>query len=168
MAKQKVDTETGEVVVRPRVYKEHTRRRPVVPKGTPRVKSEFKDQCDINRIVARIQKTGDMSALHLDRSWAEGDFTQIPTNYTDAFLLTQSVREKFMQVPAKERLAKYDNDPQRWIADLENQQKASREAYAAAQKAAAQEQADEAAYRKKRRESASAAPETGEVKEKRV
>lgn len=160
MAKLKADTSSGEL--RPQVFKEHTRRRPVVPKGTPRVKSEFKDQCDINRIVDRIKRTGDQSALRLDRPWQGLDVTEIPTNFTDALMLTKQVSDRFMELSAADR-QKYHNDPQNWINDLENKQKAARAAKEAAQKASAEEAAAEAAYRKKRREVPPASSESGKI-----
>lgn len=162
MAKIKHDPATGEVTTHLRVFTEKTRRRPVVPKGTPRVKSEFKDQCDINRIVARIKKTGDQSALNLERPWQGIDTTQLPTNYTDALILTKQVADRFMELKAVDR-QKYNNDPQEWINDLENKQKASAEAYKASQEAAVKEAAEEAAYKKKRREAASASQDSSKI-----
>lgn len=149
--KTKSCPDTGEVLSRRQIYTEATRRRPVVATGTPRVKSEFKDECDINRIVARIKKTGDMSRLGLDKTWQESDFTSLPTNYTDASLLVINIRDRFLDLPATTR-KKFDNDPALWIADLEIKQKALREAAKASQAAQASEATKEAEYRHKRRE----------------
>jgi len=158
-----VDVRTGEVADR-RVFTEFTRRRPVVKQGTPRVKSEFKDRCDINRIVARMKKTGDMSALNPDRPWVAQDITDLPTNYTDALMLTIQVRDKFMALDAITR-QKFNNDPNLWITALEEEQKAAREAAKAAALASAKDAADEAAYKKDRREAAKKPPVVDKIKE---
>lgn len=162
MTKVSHDVQTGEVFAHLRVFTEKTRRRPVVPKGTPRVKSEFKDQCDINRIVARIKKTGDQSGLNLDRPWQGLDTSELPTNYTDALMLTIQVRDRFMELSAVDR-QKFNNDPQQWIDDLENKRKASYEAAKATQEAANKEAAEEAAYRKKRREAPPASQDSSKI-----
>lgn len=152
----------GEVFAYGTIFTERRRRRPVTATGTPCVKSEFKDQCDINRIVARMQKTGDISALNTDRPWNALDTTALPTNYTDALLLTMKVRDNFMALSAVDR-QKYNNDPQEWIADLEKQQKALREAAEAAHSEAVKDAAEEAAYKKDRRQQAKKPPEVDKI-----
>jgi len=92
-----------------------------------------------------------MSRLNLDKSWQECDFTTLPTNYTEATLLTLKVRDRFMSLPSKVRTS-FDNDPANWIADLEAKQKASREAAKASGEAKKADAAKEAEYRQKRRD----------------
>lgn len=105
-----VDKVTGEVRRRGRI-------RVVVPKGRVKVKSEFKDQCDINKIVKRMQRTGDYSPLNLERSWRETDISGMPTNFTDACEIVRNISDKFASLSSKDRL-KYNNDPNLWYNDL--------------------------------------------------
>lgn len=149
--KTKICPDTGEVLELRRTYTEFNRRRPLTPTGTPRVKSEFKDECDINKIVARIKKTGDISRLNSEKTWQECDFTTLPTNYTDATLLTIKVRDQFMRLDSKTR-KNFDNDPALWLENLQNAQKATREAQKLSEATQASEAAKDAEYRQKRRD----------------
>jgi len=91
----------------------------------------------------------------------ETDISDLPTNYTDAALLTMSVRDKFMALPSLER-ASFQNDPNLWIQDLQKKQIEARAAQKAAQDASNKDAADEAAYRKSRREGSQTAKKVAE------
>lgn len=74
-----------------------------------RTKSEFADECDINRIVARYKKTGilpDQSKAALARYL---DVSEVPS-YSQMHDLVVSAHDAFASLPAKVR-REFDNDP---------------------------------------------------------
>lgn len=76
--------------------------------GTSRTKQAHKDECDINNILRKYQKTGMIS--HVNKIKGKyGDFSNI-TNYQDAYLAIEQAHENFMGLPASIR-EKFQNDP---------------------------------------------------------
>lgn len=77
-----------------------------------RVRPEFKDDADINVLVARALRTG-----HLEERAVKpvfGDFSNVPT-YGEAVLFIAQAKERFLELPAQVR-KHFDNDPGKLIA----------------------------------------------------
>lgn len=73
-----------------------------------RTKQSFKDECDINFIMARYERTGvlpDASRLELARYADMSGF-----DFQDAMMLVAGAKSAFMELPAELR-AQFDNDP---------------------------------------------------------
>lgn len=115
MPTESVD-QNGEVIVM-RHYGDRTEV-PTRCREASRTKQEFKDECDINRLMARYQKTGNLS--HIAGELAQyGDFTQIADFHTalnqvieaeSAFAsLPAEVRDRFRNQPAN--LLRFLEDP---------------------------------------------------------
>jgi hypothetical protein len=79
----------------------------------------FKDECDINTIMDRFGKTGQLPDNPLPPQF--GDFTQA-TDYHAAMNAIAIAHESFDALPARLR-ARFDNDPEKlieFVADPEN------------------------------------------------
>jgi len=73
-----------------------------------RTQQQFKDECDINRIVKNAQKG--IPPRFLARGEPHyGDFSRVP-DLTEAYNITHRAAEAFMTLPAQLRL-ELDNDP---------------------------------------------------------
>lgn len=70
-------------------------------------------ECNINNIVKRFMKTGDMTLLQKRKSFFM-DLSQIPSSYQDALQFVGQVAENFEALPAVVRAA-YENDPQKFM-----------------------------------------------------
>lgn len=84
----------------------------------------FKDECDINNIVARYQETGVLPQG--DRQPLFGDFAEFPQDLQSSQAYFDDAQERFMQLPATLR-KEFDNDPVkllRFVADDNNRQRA--------------------------------------------
>lgn len=73
-----------------------------------RTKQEFKDSCDINKIVDHFTKTGRLDGFRQAQG-AYVDFEQLPGNYQESLNMINAARDAFMLLPAKAR-AHFDND----------------------------------------------------------
>jgi len=82
-----------------------------------RTKQEFKDECDINLLMARYKKTGVLPTHSLAAAVRYGDFSQIPSFHEmhDRVLAATDV---FMALPAHVR-KHYGNDPGLFLASSE-------------------------------------------------
>lgn len=77
------------------------------PDGTGRTKQSFKDECDINKIMARFQQTGIIEFR--DQNQAQyGDVTG--ADFQTAMLVVAEGKTMFFNLPAKVR-DEFDNDP---------------------------------------------------------
>jgi len=91
-------------------------RRPVVITGPGRTKQSEMDACDVNKIVARFQRTG--MVTHLAKGVPQfGDFSEVG-DYRTALEHARSAEKYFMSLPAKVR-ARFDNDPLRYLEVLQ-------------------------------------------------
>ena len=83
----------------------------------------FKEECDINNIVAKFLKTGELPEnVRMPQS---GDFTGI-TDFQTAMNMVIEAQDAFMAFPADVR-ARFANDPQRmmdFLADESNRDEA--------------------------------------------
>ena len=68
-----------------------------------------KDECDINNIMAKWERTGVLD--HFNKHQGQyGDFTEIPTNYQESLNSVLLAEEMFNELPSKIR-RKFANDP---------------------------------------------------------
>lgn len=82
-----------------------------------RTKQEFKDQCDVNKIVANFTRTGRLDQLQK----AQGmyiDSSMGPQTYQESLNLIIRARDTFQALPSDVR-AKYGNDVQNFLAAAE-------------------------------------------------
>ncbi|AZL83008.1 internal scaffolding protein [Apis mellifera associated microvirus 22] len=97
------------------------------PNGTTRVRTinieptrtqtQFKDQCDINQIIAKYKKTGEITHLS-QKKGAYIDVSEIQ-DYQSALNVVLKAEEAFLTLPADLR-KKFDNDPTKLISFLED------------------------------------------------
>lgn len=77
----------------------------------------FKDECDINRIVATYQETGVMPQG--ERQPLFGDFAGIPTSFQESQNLFKEAQDKFYSLPSDLRKM-LDNSPQKLLEFMSN------------------------------------------------
>lgn len=82
-----------------------------------RTKQSFKQECDINTIMAKYEKTG---VIEHTKSFAGhyGDFSDIKS-YQEALDAVIAAEEMFMGLPAQAR-AKFANDPGKFLDFVED------------------------------------------------
>lgn len=94
--------------------------------GEPtRTQQNFKDECDINVIMERFGKTGQLPANMRTPSFE--DYSSV-TDFHSAMNAIRSASEDFMRMPAHIR-ARFDNDPQLYLeffADNRNRDEAKK------------------------------------------
>lgn len=81
-----------------------------------RTKQSFKDECDINVIVDRFMKTGEMPKDL--RQPVYGDYDGV-IDFQSAMNAVVQAEETFMAMPASVR-ARFDNDPQKFLDFADN------------------------------------------------
>lgn len=86
--------------------------------GPSKTRQEFADECDINRIMAKYQKTGVMPMaarppIYVD-NWDAPDFM-------GAMNILLEANEAFMRLPATVR-REFDNDPSKFVAYCEDKE----------------------------------------------
>lgn len=77
----------------------------------------FKDECDINHIVATYQETGIMPQG--TREPLFGDFAGIPTSFQESQNLFKEAQDKFYSLPSDLRKM-LDNSPQKLLEFMSN------------------------------------------------
>lgn len=85
--------------------------------GTCKVQQHSKEQCDIEAMVAKYKRTGQMKIM---QNPMYGDFSKI-SSYHDAQNQILAAEAAFMQIPSKIRQM-FDNNPQK-IIDFVNDKK---------------------------------------------
>jgi len=77
-----------------------------------RTHQSFKEECDVNNVVKRFEKTG-----FLPNSRGPGQFGDFSSNldYREALQTVMDAQDMFEQVPAKIR-REFDNDPAQFVA----------------------------------------------------
>lgn len=84
--------------------------------GLGRTKQAHKDECDVNLIVRRFEKTGVLA--HAAAQQAQyGDFS--PVDYREALDTVIAAERAFADLPAKVR-QRFNNDPGEFLAAAEN------------------------------------------------
>lgn len=89
---------------------------PTIPTGESRTKTEFTDECNVNKIMATVKETGVFPEIK--KNGIFGDFTNLP-NYEEA---TETIREadiQFGNLGANVR-GRFLNDPQNLIDFLKD------------------------------------------------
>lgn len=88
---------------------------------------QFRDECDVNRIVDQYVRTGVLD--HLSEVAPQyGDVTEVPTDLMAAYDAVGRAEEAFMQLPSQLR-KDLNNDPSRlsaWLRDENNRETAVR------------------------------------------
>lgn len=77
-----------------------------------KTRQEFKEECDVNELMRRFQKTGIMPQGSSAPRYL--DCTAVP-NFQDAMQLMIDADKAFMRLPAIVR-KEFDNDPQAFVA----------------------------------------------------
>lgn len=77
----------------------------------------FKDECDINHIVATYQETGIMPQGNREPLF--GDFAGIPTSFQESQNLFKEAQDKFYSLPSDLRKM-LDNSPQKLLEFMSN------------------------------------------------
>lgn len=84
--------------------------------GLGRTKQAHKDECDVNKIVKRFEKTGVLAHVTAKQA-SYGDFS--PIDYREAIEVVMKAEEAFSQLPASVR-RRFDNDPAAFLEAAEN------------------------------------------------
>lgn len=87
-----------------------------VANGPSRTRQEFKDECDINRIVKMYVKTGQLPVS--SRIAQYGDFS-FATDYMEALAVIERANAQFGELPAKVR-SRFKNDPTEFLAFVQD------------------------------------------------
>lgn len=77
-----------------------------------RTRQEFADECDINNILQRYEKTGVISHFN-DGQPRYLDLSDMPPDLQSSLLYVELAQESFMRLPAHVR-KEFDNDPVRF------------------------------------------------------
>lgn len=77
----------------------------------------FKDECDINTIIAKYRQTGVMPAGN--RQPLFGDFAEFPTDLQSSMKMYDEAQYRFLQLPSEIR-KEFDNDPSKLLSWLQN------------------------------------------------
>lgn len=85
--------------------------------GEGRTKQSFRDECDINILMARLGTTGQVNHQNSAQPWF-GDFSNV-LEYRDAVHLARDAEEAFAALSAKVR-NRFDNEPGNLLAFMED------------------------------------------------
>lgn len=83
-----------------------------------RTQQSFKDDCDVNLIMKRFERTGILDHLN-EFNGQYGDFTDLPVSYHDAVNQVLAAQDMFMTVPSAIR-DRFGNDPGAFLAFVDN------------------------------------------------
>lgn len=86
--------------------------------GSSRAKPSFKDECDVNRVMARFEQTGIVEHTNAHQG-NYGDFLSAPSSYHEAVQQVADAQQMFMSLPAKVR-ARFSNDPGYFLEFVED------------------------------------------------
>lgn len=80
-------------------------------------KQSFRDECDINNVLKKYNKTGQLPDL-IKQNPQYGDFSEAP-DYQDALNLVILAEQQFNALPAHAR-KRFNNDPAEFLAFVHN------------------------------------------------
>lgn len=83
-------------------------------------KSEFTEECDLNRFIQRVTGGRAVDLSSAAQGGLYGDFT--PIDYMEAHNRVENARRAFMALPPELR-AQVDNDPAKFLARIASQSK---------------------------------------------
>lgn len=89
-----------------------TKRLQLMFEGKSRAKQSFRDECDINNIMSKFQKTGVLTHVK-QHAGTYADVSHL-ISYQDSLSVVMQAQAMFMQLPAKVR-AEFSNDPQAFL-----------------------------------------------------
>lgn len=92
------------------------KRKLITPEPT-RTKQSFKEECDINNILKKYGRTGQLPDL-IEKDPIYGDFSE-PTSYQEAMNLVILANEQFANLSAKTR-ERFSNDPVKFLEFTNN------------------------------------------------
>lgn len=79
-----------------------------------RTQQHFKDECDVNNIVAKFRATGSVTHLRNSQSGVYADLTQLPIDLMEARQVVIQAEAAFEQIPAQIR-QRFGHDPKNFI-----------------------------------------------------
>lgn len=79
------------------------------PRSQSRTRQSFKDECDVNKIMAKFEKTALVDHVN-ERQGQYGDFTNLPSSFHEAIEQVRAANAMFLTLPSKVR-KKFGNDP---------------------------------------------------------
>ena len=77
-----------------------------------RTHQSFRNECDINQIMSRYEKTGALPEM-IKANPQYGDFSELPS-YQDSLHIVMKAEEQFAALSAKVR-SRFDNDPSKFL-----------------------------------------------------
>lgn len=77
-----------------------------------RTHQSFKDECNVNLIMSRFEKTGHLPDM-IKRDPQYGDFSELP-NYQESLHIVMRAEEQFSALSSRVR-ARFDNDPSKFL-----------------------------------------------------
>ena len=92
------------------------------PKGVEPAQQQFKDDCDINTIMARFQKTGAID--HVSKHQPEYGFAS-PTQFHEAMNIVSFVQSMFNDLPSSVR-NEFSNNPEAFLEFVQDPANADR------------------------------------------
>lgn len=95
----------------------YSRRMPTVLSGETMTKQEFTDECNVNNILKKYEKTGLID--HLNRYQGQYGDVALAVDYQEALNTVMEAEEMFMSLPSSIR-NRFDNDPAAFLAFTEN------------------------------------------------
>lgn len=85
--------------------------------GEGKTKQSQKDQCDINKIMSKYNRTGKLPDM-IKKNAAYGDFSK-PLDYQESLNTVIKAQESFAALPSAVR-KKFNNDPQEMLAYVDD------------------------------------------------
>lgn len=79
-----------------------------------KTKLEFQDECDINTILNKYMKTGELGDPARQALAKYGDWSDFPKDYKESLDIAREAHDLFFQLPAKLR-DKFNNDPNEYL-----------------------------------------------------
>lgn len=92
-----------------------------------RTSQQWKDSCDVNKIMEKYKKTGSITHVRNRVEGVYADLTQLPVSYQEALDTIKTAEKAFEAIPAKVR-QEFDNNPSKlisFLADKKNLDKAA-------------------------------------------
>lgn len=87
--------------------------------GVSVTRQEFQDECDVNILMARYDKTGLFPTMAAPAAPRYFDASEVPTDFRDVMDHMLAADAAFMTLPAKVR-REFDNDPASFVEFAQN------------------------------------------------